>query len=149
METGRPAHLREDREGLLRVARDSARVPVAEGRLRHDAERAEVELVSDRVEGPFSGVLRMRRWNSWRAGGITCRSATRCGRATWGRTRRDAGWGGGGAVVRARSRGEPAEATEAENTWPALRARRRRWAELLRLVFRVEVGRRKWVFAGD
>ena len=42
-------------------------------------------------------------------------------------------------VVLARSSGEPAEGTEAENAWPALRARRRRWAERLRLVFRVEV----------
>ena len=33
----------EAREGVLRVARTSARAPVAEGRLRYDAERAEVE----------------------------------------------------------------------------------------------------------
>jgi hypothetical protein len=42
-------------------------------------------------------------------------------------------------VELARPRAEPAEATEAGQAWPALRARRRRWAELLRLVFRVEV----------
>jgi hypothetical protein len=49
----------EDREGLLRVARYSARAPVAESRLRYDAERAEVELVADRVDGPYAGVHRM------------------------------------------------------------------------------------------
>jgi hypothetical protein len=49
----------EEREGLLRVARDSARAPVAESRLRYDAERAEVELVSDRNDGPYAGVHRM------------------------------------------------------------------------------------------
>ena len=49
----------EEREGLLRVARYSARAPVAEARLRHDAERAEVELVSDRNEGPYAGAHRM------------------------------------------------------------------------------------------
>jgi hypothetical protein len=49
----------EDREGLLRVARYSARAPVAEARLRYDAERAEVELVAERAEGPYAGVHRM------------------------------------------------------------------------------------------
>jgi hypothetical protein len=42
-------------------------------------------------------------------------------------------------VELARSRAEQAEVPESGNVWPALRARRRRWAELLRLVFRVEV----------
>ena len=41
----------DDREGLLRVARYSARAPVAESRLRYEPERAEVELVSDRNDG--------------------------------------------------------------------------------------------------
>ena len=49
----------EDREGVLRVARYSARAPIAEGRLRYHAERAEVELVSDRSDGPYAGVHRM------------------------------------------------------------------------------------------
>jgi hypothetical protein len=49
----------EEREGLLRVARYSARAPVAESRLRYDAERAEVELVADRTDGPYAGVHRM------------------------------------------------------------------------------------------
>ena len=48
----------EDREGVLRVARYSARAPIAEGRLRYHAERAEVELVSDRADGPYAGVHR-------------------------------------------------------------------------------------------
>jgi hypothetical protein len=41
------------------VARYGARAPVAESRLRYDAERAEVELASDAVEGPYAGVHRM------------------------------------------------------------------------------------------
>jgi hypothetical protein len=49
----------EDREVQLRVARYAARAPVAEGRLRYDAERAEVELVPDRVAGAYAGVHRM------------------------------------------------------------------------------------------
>ena len=42
----------DDREGLLRVARYAARAPVAESRLRYDAARAAVELVSDPRDGP-------------------------------------------------------------------------------------------------
>ncbi len=49
----------EEREGLLRVARYCARAPVADSRLRYDAERAEVELVADPREGPYAGVHRM------------------------------------------------------------------------------------------
>ena len=48
----------EDREGVLRVARYSARAPVADSRLRYDAARAEVELVSDRNDGPYADVHR-------------------------------------------------------------------------------------------
>ena len=33
------------------MARYSARAPVAESRLRYDAERAEVELVADHIDG--------------------------------------------------------------------------------------------------
>ncbi len=43
----------EEREGVLRVARYSARAPVAESRLRYDAARAEV--ASDRSDGPYAG----------------------------------------------------------------------------------------------
>jgi len=55
----------DDRAGLLRVARYAARAPVAESRLRYDAERAEVELVSDAREGPYVGARRMSAL--WRA----------------------------------------------------------------------------------
>jgi len=55
----------DDRAGLLRVARYAARAPVAESRLRYDAERAEVELVSAAREGPYVGARRMSAL--WRA----------------------------------------------------------------------------------
>ena len=48
-----------DRAAVLRVARYGARAPVAESRLRYDAERAEVELASDARDGPYAGVHRM------------------------------------------------------------------------------------------
>jgi len=62
--TGFGAHLGpviagEDRASLLRVARYGARAPVAEGRLRYEAARAEIELVSDARGGPYVGVQRM------------------------------------------------------------------------------------------
>ena len=53
-----PAIAAADRAALLRVARHGARAPVAESRLRYDAERADVELVSDGVDGPYVGVPR-------------------------------------------------------------------------------------------
>ena len=49
----------DDREGLQRVARYAARAPVAESRLRYDAERAAVELASDARDGPEVGVHRL------------------------------------------------------------------------------------------
>ena len=55
---------------MLRVARYSARVPVAESRLRYDADHADVQLVSDRSDGPCAGVHRMTALESWRAGWI-------------------------------------------------------------------------------
>jgi hypothetical protein len=48
-----------DRAAVLRVARYGALAPVAESRLSYDAERAEVELSSDAVDGPYAGVHRM------------------------------------------------------------------------------------------
>jgi hypothetical protein len=130
----------EDREGLLRVARYSARAPVAESRLRYDAARAEVELVSDRNDGPYAGVHRfsalefIARWVDH----VPERYEVRvryCGAYA---TRRRVWWRRRGVVL-TRASGEPPRAAEREDTWPARRARRRRWAELLRMVFRVEV----------
>ena len=43
----------------MRVARYTARTPVAESRLRYDAAGAEVELLVDRADGPCAGVHRM------------------------------------------------------------------------------------------
>ena len=54
-----PAIAAEDRAAVLRVACYGARAPVAESRLRYDAEHAEVELSSDAVDGPYAGVHRM------------------------------------------------------------------------------------------
>ena len=124
----------------MRVARYAARAPVAESRLRYHAERAEVELVADRVDGPYAGVHRMTaleflaRW----ADHVPERYEVRvryCGAYA---TRRRVWWRQRGIVL-LRGSGEAPEVVEPEANWPALRARRRRWAELLRLVFKVDV----------
>jgi hypothetical protein len=129
-----------EREGLLRVARYSARAPVAESRLRYDAERAEVELVADRNDGPYAGVHRMTaleflaRWVDH----VPERYEVRVRYAGAYATRRRVWWRRRGVML-VRASGEPPEAGEPAESWPALRARRRRWAELLRLVFKVDV----------
>jgi len=125
----------EEREGLLRVARYSARAPVAESRLRYDAARTAVERVSDRNQGRYAGVHRMTaleflaRWVDH----VPERYQVRVRYAGAYATRRRRG------VVLARACGAPAARVEREQSWPALRPRRRRWAELLRAVFQAQV----------
>jgi hypothetical protein len=96
--------------------------------LRYDAERAQVELVSDRVDGPYAGVQRMTalefiaRWVDH----VPERYEVRVRYAGAYATRRRVWWGQRGVSL-ARSRAAPAEAPEADHAWPALRERRRRW----------------------
>ena len=121
------------------MARYSARAPVAESRLRYDAERAEVELVSDRSDGPYAGVHWMTaleflaRWMDH----VPERYEVRVRYAGAYATRRRVWWRRSGVVL-AGAGGEP-PAEVAQEVSPALRARRQRRAELLRLVFKVEV----------
>ena len=130
----------EEREGLLLVARYSARAPVAESRLRYDAARAEVELVSDRSDGPYAGVHRMTALEFLARGvdHVPERYEVRVRYAGAYATRRRVWWRRRGVVLAGAS-AEPPHATEDQDAWSALRARRRRWAELLRRVFRVDV----------
>jgi hypothetical protein len=129
-----------DREGLLRVARYAARAPVAESRLRYDAARAEVELVADRADGPYAGVHRMAaleflaRWvdhvpDHYEVG-VRYAGAYATRRRVWWRRR---------GVELVQSAPVAIPAAEPASDGPALAARRRRWAELLRMVFQVEV----------
>ena len=124
---------------MLRVARYSARAPVAESRLRYDAERAAVELVADCVDGPYAGVHRMTaleflaRWVDH----VPERYEVRVRYAGAYATRRRVWWRSRGVELVA-TPAAVAESPEPVGDWPALRARRR-WAELLRLVFQVEV----------
>ena len=131
----------EDGAALLRVARYCARAPVAESRLRYDAARAEVELVADRTEGPYAGVHRMAalefvaRWVDH----VPEHYEVRVRYAGAYATRRRVWWQRRGVELVA-SAPVVTSPSEPAGDWPALKARRRRWAELLLLVFRVEVG---------
>jgi hypothetical protein len=135
-----PAIPGEDREGLLRVTRYSARAPVAESRLRYDVERAEVELVSDRSDGPYAGTHRLAaleflaRWLDH----VPDRYETRVRYYGAYATRRRVWWQRRGISL---ASGPAPESVPRETAadGPALQARRRRWAELLRLVFRIEI----------
>ena len=129
----------DDAQGILQLARYSARGPVSLQRLHYDPRKRQVTLVSDKSEGPTSGThtfegleylarllthvpdknevcLRyygaysVRRRARWRRLGIL--SETR----TFAEERKDPGL----------------------PTWPALQARRRRWAELLQRIFEVD-----------
>jgi hypothetical protein len=130
----------EEREGMLRVARYAARAPVAESRLRYHADRAEVELVADRVDGPYAGVHRMAalefvaRWVTH----VPERYEVRVRYAGAYATRRRVWWRRRGVELAA-SAPVAAPRRELAGEWPALKARRKRWAELLRMVFQVEV----------
>ena len=136
---GPPIHA-DDRDGLLRVARYSARAPIAESRLRYDAERAQVERVSDRNDGPYAGTHRfaalefLARWVDH----VPERYETRVRYYGAYATRRRVWWRRRGVVLVDTPVAAPVSPEPAGN-WPALRARRRRWAELLRLVYQVEV----------
>ena len=128
------------REGVLRVARYAARGPVAESRLRYDAERAEVERVSDARDGPYVGVHRMSaleflaRWVDH----VPARYEMRIRYYGAFATKRRVWWRRRGVVLMAAPEAQPGAAEPAAD-WPELRARRRRWAELLRLVYAVDV----------
>ena len=131
----------EDRTSVLRVARYGARAPVAESRLRYDAERAEVELVSDASEGPYAGVHRFAavEFLARLVDHIPAKGEVRV-RYYGAYASRRRGWWRRRGVVLAGARHEDAhEAQREAEPWPALKARRRRWAELLRMVFRVDV----------
>ncbi len=137
-----PAIAAEDRAAVLRVARYGSRAPVAPSRLRYDAEHAEVELSSDAVDGPYAGVHRMAAvaFVARLVQHIPGKGEVRV-RYYGAYASRRRGWWRRRGVVLVGAGQEPAhdDAEREVAAWPALRARRRRWAELLRLVFEVDV----------
>ena len=130
----------DDREAMLRVARYCAGSTVAESRPSYDAARAEVELAPGKSDGPRAGMHRITaleciaRW----LGHVPERYLTRVRYDGAYATRRRVCWHRAGIVL---MDAPPAElgAVEPTGDWPVLRARRRRQAEPLRRVFKVEV----------
>jgi len=127
----------EDRASVLRVARYGARAPVAESRLRYDAERAEVELVSDASEGPYAGVHRFAalEFLARLVDHIPGKGEVRVRYYGAYASRRRAWWRQRGVVLAGGGREDAHDPEHEAEPWPALQARRRRWAELLRMVF--------------
>ena len=116
--------------------------PCRESRLRYDAERAEVELVSDASEGPYAGVHRFAavEFLARLVDHIPAKGEVRVRYYGAYASRRRGGWRRRGVVLAGAGREEAHDDAEREvAAWPALRARRRRWAELLRLVYAVDV----------
>ncbi|MFM7295672.1 MAG: transposase [Planctomycetota bacterium] len=136
-----PAIAAEDRAAVLRVARYGARAPVAESRLRYDAERAEVELAADASEGPYAGVHRMAavEFLARLVDHIPAKGEVRTRYYGAYASRRRGWWRRRRVVLAGAGREQAADAEREAEPWPALRARRRRWAELLRWVFEVDV----------
>ena len=116
--------------------------PAAPSRLRYDAEHAEVELSSDAVDGPYAGVHRMAavEFVARLVQHIPGKGEVRVRYYGAYASRRRGWWRRSGVVLVAAGQ-EPAhdDAEREVAAWPALRARRRRWAELPRLVFAVDV----------
>ena len=129
-----------DRAAVLRVARYGARAPVAESRLRYDAGLAEVELASDAVDGPYAGVHRFAavEFLARLVQHIPGKGEVRVRYYGAYASRRRGWWRRRGVVLAGAGQQEAHEDTSREQEpWPALRVRRRRWAELLRLVFAI------------
>lgn len=136
-----PAIVADDRAAVLRVARYGARAPVAESRLRYDAERAEVELASDASGGPYAGVHRFAalEFVARLVDHIPGRGEVRVRYYGAYASRRRGWWRRRGVVLAGAPPTEASEVERGPEVWPALKARRRRWAELLRRVFEVDV----------
>ena len=105
------------------------------------SERAEVELVSDASEGPYAGVHRMAAvaFLARLVNHIPAKGEVR--RRYYGAyaSRRRAWWRRRGVVLAGAGQAAAHEPERETEPWPALQARRRRGAELLRMVFEVDV----------
>ena len=115
---------------------------MAPSRLRYDAERAEVELVSDASEGPYAGVHRFAavEFLARVMDHIPAKGEVRVRYYGAYASRWRGWWRRRGVVLAGAGQEEAHDDTSREpEPWPALKAWRRRWAELLRLVFAVDV----------
>ena len=131
----------QDRAAMFRVARYGARAPVAESRLSYDDERAEVEMMSDASEGPYAGVHRFAavEFLARRVDHIPAKGEVRVHYYGAYASRRRGWWRRRGVLLVGAGHEEAHEPEHEAEPWPALWSRRRRWAELLRMIFKVDV----------
>jgi hypothetical protein len=131
----------DDALGLLQVARYSARAPIALERLRYDAAKEQVTLLSDKREGPTAGshTFPALEFLSMLLAHVPDRHEILVREYGAYSVRRRAHWRRAGILTDARRPAEiSASAGEPTPDWPALRALRQRWAELLRRIFEVD-----------
>jgi hypothetical protein len=128
----------DDQEGRAQLARYAARAPVALSRMTYDAQEGVVRIVSDKTDGPTAGT------HSFEALEFLAQLLAHVPRKSeiyvryYGAysVRRRADWRKCGI----RTRREPLDAEETPEPVPErVRARRRRWAELLRKIWHVDV----------
>ena len=104
----------DDACGILQLARYSARAPVSLERLRYDERKEQVTLQSDKRER------------------LVCEYGAYS-------TRRRARWRRSGVLTDTRTLASVSPAPDcAPPDWPALRAIRQRWAELLKRIYEVD-----------
>jgi len=128
----------DDQEGRAQLARYAARSPVALSRMTYDAQEGVVRIVSDKTDGPTAGT------HSFEALEFLAQLLAHVPRKSeiyvryYGAysVRRRADWRKSGIQTRR----EPLDAEEPPEPVPErVRARRRRWAELLRKIWHVDV----------
>jgi hypothetical protein len=131
----------DDACGLLQLARYSARAPIALERLQYDARKQQVTLASDKREGPTAGThsfpaLEFLAMLLAHVPDTHERLVREYGAYS---TRRRARWRREGILADTRPPAALAPAAgDAPPDWPALRAMRQRWAELLKRIFEVD-----------
>ena len=131
----------DDALGMLQLARYAARAPVALDRLHYDVGKKRVRLVSDKPEGPTAGThdYDPLEFLALLLAHVPDRFEILVRYAGAYSVRRRARWRKLGILGASRLQALPPDPNrDAIPPWPALRALRRRWAELLRRIFEVD-----------
>jgi hypothetical protein len=131
----------DDACGILQLARYSARAPISLERLQYDARKHQVTLHSDKREGPTAGThlfpaLEFLAMLLTHVPNVHERLVREYGAYS---TRRRARWRQAGILSETRPLAaiSPAAGDHLPD-WPALRAMRQRWAELLKRIYEID-----------
>jgi hypothetical protein len=131
----------DDALGILQLARYAARAPIALERLHYDAPKQQVTLRSDKHEGPTAGThsFPALEFLARLLAHVPDRHEILVREYGAYSVRRRARWRRAGILTDTRPLAEITP-TAGDHTpdWPALRALRQRWAELLKRIFEVD-----------